>query len=82
MLAKFYIYICVCVCIYYIFLQKVLFPLHFGSCQNCISSANIVAEIHWKLCYEKALSTGEPYIYIYIYIKLYTCYMNFEKLLD
>ena len=28
------------------FLQKVLFLLHFGPCQNCISSVNLVAEIH------------------------------------
>ena len=26
--------------------QKVLFLLYFGSCQNCMSSANLVAEIH------------------------------------
>ena len=42
------------------FLQKVLFLLHFGSCQNCMSSANLVAEIHQKLCNKRALSTGEP----------------------
>ena len=28
------------------FLQKVLGLLHFGSCQNCMSPANLVAEIH------------------------------------
>ena len=28
------------------FLQKVLFLLHFGSFQSCMSSANLVAEIH------------------------------------
>ena len=42
------------------FLQKVLFLLHFGSCQNFMSFANLVAEIHYKLCNERALSTGEP----------------------
>ena len=42
------------------FLQKVLFLLHFGFCQNCMSSANLVAEIHWKLCNKRALSNGEP----------------------
>ena len=42
------------------FLQKVLFLLHFGSCQNCMSSANLVAEIHQKLCNKRVLSTGEP----------------------
>ena len=41
------------------FLQKVLFLLHFGSCQNCMSSANLVAEIHIYI-----------YIYIYIYIHI------------
>ena len=52
--------VCVCVCVfvcvtkYEIFLQrntksfhqKVLGLLHFGSCQNCMSFANLVAEIH------------------------------------
>ena len=42
------------------FLQKVLFLLHFGSCQNCMSSANLVAENHEKLCNRRVLSTGEP----------------------
>ena len=42
------------------FLQKVLFLLHFGSCQNCMSSANLVAENHQKLCNRRVLSTGEP----------------------
>ena len=42
------------------FLQKVLFLLHFGSNQNCMSFANLVAEIHCKLCNERALSTREP----------------------
>ena len=42
------------------FLQKVLGLLQFGSCQNCISSANLVAEIHQKLWNKRALSTGEP----------------------
>ena len=35
------------------FLPKVL-----GSCQNCMNSANLVAEIHFPN--ERALSTGEP----------------------
>ena len=42
------------------FFQKVLFLLHFGSCQNCMSSVNVVAEIHYKLCNTRGLSTGEP----------------------
>ena len=42
------------------FLQKVLGLLQFGSCQNCISSANLVAEIHQKVWNKRALSTGEP----------------------
>ena len=42
------------------FLQKVLFLLQFGSWQNYMSSANLVAEIHQKLCNTRVLSTGEP----------------------
>ena len=42
------------------FLQKVLFVLHFGFCQNCMNSANLVAENHQKLCNRRVLSTGEP----------------------
>ena len=42
------------------FLEKVLFLLHFGSCQNCMSSENLVAEIHQKLCNKTVLSPGEP----------------------
>ena len=38
------------------FLQDV----HFGSCQNCMSSLNLVAEINQKLCNKRALSTGKP----------------------
>ena len=41
------------------YLQKVLFLLHFGSCRNCMSSANLVAEIHQKPCNKTVLSTGE-----------------------
>ena len=43
------------------FLQKVLFLLHFGSCQNCMSSANFVAEIPQKLCNKRVLSNREPF---------------------
>ena len=42
------------------FLQKFLFVLHFGSCQNCMTSANLVAENQYKLCNRRVLSTGEP----------------------
>ena len=42
------------------FVQKVLFLQYFGSCQICMSSANLVAEIHQKLCNKRSLSTGEP----------------------
>ena len=42
------------------FLQKVLFLPHFRSCQNRMSSANLVAQIHQKHCNRRALSTGEP----------------------
>ena len=34
------------------FLQKVLEPLPFRYCGNCISFANLVAEIHLKFLYE------------------------------
>ena len=30
------------------------------ACQNCMSSENVVAEIHYKLCDKRILSTGEP----------------------
>ena len=42
------------------FLQKVLFLLHFGFCQNCMNSVNLVTEIYQKLCNKRALSNGEP----------------------
>ena len=32
------------------FLQKLLFLLQFGSCQNCMRPANLVAETHLKRC--------------------------------
>ena len=48
------------------FLQKVLFVLHFRSCQNYMSSANLVAEIHQKLCNKRVLSTGEPHTCEYV----------------
>ena len=41
-------------------LQKVLDVLSFGSYTNCISFANIVAEIQFKFLKEGVLSTGEP----------------------
>ena len=43
------------------FLQRVLSHLHFGPCQNCMSSENLAEEIHQKRWNIKALSTGEPY---------------------
>ena len=42
------------------FLQKVLFLVDFGSCQNCMSSANLVAQIHQKLCNKRDLRSGGP----------------------
>ena len=42
------------------FLQEVLFILYFGSCQNCMGSANLVAEIQQKHFNKRVLSTGEP----------------------
>ena len=56
------------------FLQKVLFLPHFGSCQNRVSSANLVAQIHWKLCNRRALSTGEPCTCEYI-----TLFQSFHR---
>ena len=53
------------------FLQKVLFLLHFGSCQNCMSSANLVAEIHQKLWNER---TGEPCTCSYV-----TLFQSFHR---
>ena len=41
-------------------IQKVLGLLRFGSCQNCKSSTNPVAEIHQKLWNERVLSSEEP----------------------
>ena len=43
-----------------LFLQDVLFLLHFRSCQNRMSSASLVAEINQKLCNKRILSTGDP----------------------
>ena len=48
------------------FLQKVLFLPHFGSCQSRVSSANLVARIHQKLCNRRALTTGEPCTWEYV----------------
>ena len=60
---------------HYIFsLQKVLFLLHFGSCQNCMSSANLVEEIHQKLCNKIVQSTGDPCICEYI-----TLFQSFHR---
>ena len=39
--------------------QKIICLLSFGFCPNCMSSANVAAEIHFKLLNERALSTGE-----------------------
>ena len=47
------------------FLQKVLFLLQFGSCENCMSSANVVPETHQKLCNKRVLSTGKT-MYLWI----------------
>ena len=41
-------------------LQKVLGHLSFGSCPNCMSSANNIAQIQVKLLNEEILSIGEP----------------------
>ena len=48
------------------FLQKVLGFLHFGSCQNCLSSANLAGRIHWKLWNKRVLSAGEPCTFKYV----------------
>ena len=47
--------------------QKVLGLLSFETCPNCMSSANIVAEIQFKLLNEKVLSTGEPCEYVTLF---------------
>ena len=47
---------------HYFFCPKSSVSPTFGSCQNCMSSANLVAEIHQKLCNKRALSTGIPCI--------------------
>ena len=44
------------------FLEKVLGLLDFGSCQNCMTSTKLVAEIHQKIWKERTLSSGEPCI--------------------
>ena len=44
---------------YEIFIQKVLGLLHFGSRQNCMSSANLVAEIQLKLSNQTILNNKE-----------------------
>ena len=59
------------------FLQKVLLLLLFGSCQNCMSSANLVA----KLCNKRALSTGEPctceYVTLLLWLLLHRGYIKY-----
>ena len=45
--------------IFFLFFQNVLGLLHFGSCQNCMDSANLVEEIHQKLWNERALCNEE-----------------------
>ena len=45
---------------------KVLGTLSFRPCPNCISSANLVAEIQLELLNERALSTGEPCTYEHV----------------
>ena len=49
-----------------LFLQKVLFLLHFGCYQNCMSSPNLVSEIQEKLFNKWDLSTGEPFTCEYV----------------
>ena len=41
------------------FFRKVISLLRFGSCQNCMSSANLVAEMHEKLSSERAFRVLE-----------------------
>ena len=56
-------------------LQKVLDLPSFGSCPTCMSSANVVAEIQFKLLNENALSTGEPCTCKYV-----TLLQSFDRL--
>ena len=68
--------------------HKVLGLVHFGSCQNCLSSVNLVAEIHWKLWNKRALSKGEPCTCEYVtllqsFVCLFLCYSgNLECQID
>ena len=48
------------------FLQKFLFLLHFGSCQNCMSSGDLVAEVNQKVCNRRVLSSGKTCTFEYI----------------
>ena len=45
---------------FFSFLQEILGLLHFGLCQNCKSSVNLLALIHQNLWNKRLLSTGEP----------------------
>ena len=56
------------------FLQKVLFLLHLGSCQNCMSSTNRVAEIDQKLCNKRVLGTGE-----HVLVNMLLCFSHFTE---
>ena len=48
------------------FLQKLMVFLNFGSCQNCVSSANLAAGIQLKHSNKIMLGTGKPYTYEYV----------------
>ena len=45
----------------FFFFRKFCFSYNFGSCQNCMSSAN-----HQKLCNKRVLSTREPCTFEYV----------------
>ena len=51
---------------HWISLQKVMDLMNLGSCPNYMNSANVVAEIQFKLLNERALSTREPCTYEYV----------------
>ena len=57
-----YIYIHTSVCVN----LKVLGLLHFGSCQNWMTTANLVAKTQLKFLNERVLCNGEPCTWVYV----------------
>ena len=57
------------------FLQKVLFLLHFGSCQNCMSSANLYIYMYWF----QLLLSSETIFFCYKYVLSIILYLMSNK---